>query len=435
MIIRTMKQGLLAMAAFGFAAPVVAESTLEYQLEAGGAHTNNINRGPTDGADENVGILGGALDWTYDSNRVEGAVDATLEHRIYTEDSNDDETLLSLNGAFEFELIERLLSWQVEDTFGQVLQDVFAPDNPQNREDVNVFTTGPIATMALNSNNQLQFVGTYRDVNYEESPQNNDSLSGTLAYQRLISASRTLALNLSSQAVDYDRAIDPDFDRHAATVSFSSETSRSSLELELGTNRVSFGSNRDEVDGSLFRLAFSRDISARLNLSVSADKELSDSGQLFNQFLNARQSNLFGENTANVEAEADALEQRSGSIRLSADQRAGSLYVSASYLDVDFQSSDDQDRDGMTLSIGGNRQLGSGWDLGLSANLNKTDFVDGREDDNLRVTLTLSKQLTRTLSLNAQIAHTERDSSNAGFSFDEDAGRVTLIWQPTRSRN
>ncbi|MEM7610324.1 MAG: hypothetical protein AAF270_01515 [Pseudomonadota bacterium] len=429
---KTLAAGLiLAMASL----PAVSETTLDYQLETGVAHTNNINRGPVDGADETVGIIGGELDWTVDTRRADGLIDATLEHRIFSNDTNDDETLLSLNGEFDFELIDRLLSWQVTDNFGQVLQDVFAPDNPQNRENVNVFSTGPVVSLPLNSTNQIQFVAAYRDVSFEESPQDNDSLSGQLSYQRSISETRTISLNLSSQALDFDRAIDPDFDRHSATVSFNSRTSRSNLEIEVGSNTVDFGSDREESDGALFRLNFTRNLTSRLSLTLGADQELSDTGQLFGQFLNTRTPNLFGENTADVEAEADALEQRGANIGLSAQQRNGSVFANIRYLDVDFQSSDDQDREGLTFSAGINREFAGGWRVGLNANLNAQDFVDGREDDNLLVSLNVTRQLTRTLALDARLTHTERDSTDTLFSFDEDALRVTLLWQPQRTRS
>lgn len=425
---------LVAIATVAPAAAARADTTLEYQLEAGGAYTNNINRVAADGADETVGIVGGTLDFAVETRRTNGEVGVVAEHRIYTKNSNDDETLASIDAEFDFELIDNLLTWNVDESFGQVLVDVFEPENPLNREDVNVFSTGPVLSLPFNATNRMLFSAGYRDISYEDSPQNNDGLFGQLGYERTLNANRSVGLNVSSQAVDFDRAIDPDFDRHSVSVTFNSETSRSALGVELGVNQVDFGSNRDESDGELIRVNFSRDLSARLNLAFDLAQELSDSGQLFGQFLSDRTLDNFVNQSGEFNAVADAIEQRSAGIRLGATQRSGTAYVAVRYLDIDFQASNDQDRETTTLEAGVNRDLAGGWRVGVTGFLNKGDFADGRSDDNLQVRLTVSRQLTRTLSLNASIAHSERDSSNSVASFDEDTARLTVIWQPQRSR-
>ncbi|MEL6870147.1 MAG: hypothetical protein AAFO81_10145 [Pseudomonadota bacterium] len=421
---------LLAMAA----GAAQAQSTLEYQLESGVAHSNNIDRDPDDGLDETAIIVGGGLNFTNETRRTDFGVISSLEHRIFTKDSNDDETLLSLTGNFDFDIVERILSWRTTDTFGQVLQDPLAPSNPLNREDVNVFSTGPVLNIPLNSTNRIQVAATYRDVSFEESPQNNDALSGQISYQRQINANRRFAVNLTSQALDFDRAIDPDFDRNAATVSFNSQTSRSNLSIELGYNEVSFGSNLEDSDGSLVRINWNRDLTNRLSMNVSLNQELSDTGQLFDQFANERNVNSIGENFGEADADADAIEQGRASFGLASDQRNGRVFVTANLLDIDFRNSNDRDRKAITLVAGATREFAGGWDVVVNASINSSEFADGRDDDNLQIRFGVSKRLTRTLSLNASVAHVERDSTAGNFSYDEDTARLTLLWQPQRTR-
>lgn len=412
-----------------------ADVDVDYALEAGVAHTNNIDRNPDDGLDETAGIARLNLDLAADTNRVDGRVALDVERRIYTKDSNDDETIGTLDAAFDFTLIDRLLTWQARDNFGQVLNDVFAPDNPQNREDVNVFSTGPVLTLPLNATNRFQLSALYRDVSFEDSPQNNDGLTGELSFIRALNANRNIAINVSSGSVDFDREIDTDFDRQSATVSFSSQTSRSNLELEVGRNRISFDSDRADREGSVIIASFRRDLTSRIDFAVNYEQQLSDSAQLFQQFLGDRNAgNAIGNPATDQNALADPLEQRNGGFTVTANQRHGSLFASVRFFDFDFEESNEQDRDGYQINIGGNRTLAGNWRLGFSASLDTNQFVTGRDDDNLQIRLSLDKQLTRTLSLRSSIAHIERDSNTNGQSFDEDVVRLTLVWEPGRQR-
>jgi len=429
----------VAIAASAVCGRVNAEVDVDYAIEAGGAHTNNINRDVEDGLDETAAIVGLDLDLTADTRRINSTIALDIERRIYTKDTNEDETLGSFTGSIDFTLVENFLDWQVQDTFGQVLNDVFAPDNPQNREDVNVFTTGPVMSLGLGANNQVSLSALYRDVSFEDSPQNNDGVTGRLSLIRNISRNRNLSINITNGTVNFDREIDTDFDRRSATVAFSSQTSRSSLSVEIGRNEIVFDTDREDRSGTEINVAFQRELSSRVRLSANYVQQLSDSAQLFQQFLADRNiGNVVGDGVGNPATDqnalADPLEQRSGGVTLNFDQRNGSIFTSVRVFDFDFDESDLQDRDGYQVTVGANRNFSSGWRVGLSGSLNTNQFVSGRDDDNLQVRLTVSKQLTRTLSVASSIAHIERDSNTGGQSFDEDVVRLTLIWQPTSTR-
>ncbi|MEL7310250.1 MAG: hypothetical protein AAFN07_01955 [Pseudomonadota bacterium] len=433
---RTHYCALLVLASGLAAAPGRADVDVAYELSAGVANTNNINRSAEDGLDETAAIAGVALDIDADTRSINGTIDLDVEHRVYTKDTNDDETLGSLNANFQFDLIDRILTWQIADSFGQVLNDIFAPDNPQNREDVNVFSTGPIVSLPLNATNQIRVSAFYRDVSFEDSPQNNNGLNGELSYVRNLSANRTLSLNASSATTDFDREIDPDFDRQAATVTFASRTSRSSLDVELGYNRVNFDGDRDELDGSVIVLGLGRDLTSRLRVSFNYSQQLTDSGQLFTQFLGDRNiGNAISNPALEQNAVADALEQRTGGVTLTSTQRNGNVTAAVRFFDFDFDVTDVQDREGFGVNFGASRDLPSGWRVGANFGYTQNDFADGRSDDNLFAQFTVGKQLTRTLSLNFLVTHGERDSTVGIQSFDDDTVRMTLVWQPRNSRS
>ncbi|MEM6818406.1 MAG: outer membrane beta-barrel protein [Pseudomonadota bacterium] len=429
----------VALASWLIAVPASAEATVDYAIETGGAHTNNINRDIEDGLDETAAIVGLDFDLTADTRRIDSTITLDIEQRIYTKDTNDDETLGSFTGSIDFSLVENYLDWRVEDTFGQVLNNVFAPDNPQNREDVNVFTTGPVLSLGLGANNQVSLSALYRDVSFEDSPQNNDGVTGRLSLIRNISRNRNLSINVTNGTVNFDREIDTDFDRRSATVAFSSQTSRSSLNVEIGRNEIIFDTDREDRDGTEINVAFQRTLNSRVQFAATYVQQLSDSAQLFQQFLADRNiGNFAGDGVGNPATDqnalADPLEQRSGGVTLTLDQRNGSIFASARLFDFDFDESDLQDRDGYQITLGANRNLPGGWRVGLSGSLNQNQFSSGRDDDNLQVRLNVSKQLTRTLSISSSVAHIERDSNAGGQSFDEDVVRLTLVWQPTSTR-
>ncbi len=429
----------IAIAASFFCGSAKAEVNVDYAIEAGGAHTNNINRDVENGLDETAAIVGLDLDLTADTRRIDSTIALDIEQRIYTKDTNDDETLGTFVGSLDLSVVEDVLQWQVRDTFGQVLNDVFAPDNPQNREDVNVFTTGPVLNLPLGTKTQVELSALYRDVSFEDSPQDNDGINARLSLIRSVSRNRSFSLNATNGEVDFDREASPDFDRRAITVGFSSQTSRSSLSVEVGQNEVIFEGDREDQDGAQITVEFQRSISNRIRFSANYNQQLIDSARLFQDFLGDRNiGNIVGDGIGNPatdqNAVADPLEQRTGGFTLTLDQRNGSIFTSLRLIDFDFVDSDEQDRDGYQFRIGTNRNFSNGWRVGISGGINRNQFTNGRDDDNWQVRATLGRQLSRTLSLNASVAHIERNSTANGASFDDDVIRLTLVWRPTASR-
>jgi hypothetical protein len=251
-----------------------------YQISAGVIETDNVQLAPG-GTRDTIIEQEGSLIWHEQRPLFSADVDADLSHLTYVPRTFSDQVIGNFIGQARFALVPQALFWNISDNFGQGVSDPFAAVTPENRENINYFSTGPQALLPLGSQaDLLDLNATYGRTYYQKSDIDNQRFGGGVGYVHRLSATTEVSLNLHDERVDYSNdVLNPDFSQAEAFAHLDSKGSRTTLSADLGYNRLSgLGSSTGSV---LARAEVSRKISASSTVSLSAGHEYSDAVSAF----------------------------------------------------------------------------------------------------------------------------------------------------------
>jgi hypothetical protein len=130
--------------------------------------SDNVGRTvvPEDGSYDGLGLLARLA---HESIRLAANLDSNVEFRSYSEAAIDDEIVGTLAGVANVQIVPDLFSWDFRENYGQGINDQFAAIGPNNRERINVFSSGPELDLNLGSRTILQIGGDYSARRYDQS--------------------------------------------------------------------------------------------------------------------------------------------------------------------------------------------------------------------------------------------------------------------------
>jgi len=397
---------------------------LEYEIRAGAYYSDNVRKADIMQQEETIGLIGLQLDASHESRRVEANLLSDLEYRDYLDDSFDSENIGSVNADVLFKISPDTLSWVVENYYGTLQSDPFRANTPDNRENINVFSTGPDLTLRL-PRGAFRISGRYESRYFEVSDIDNDVLGGTVSLVRIFSPNRSVSLNVSADRVEFDdTTVNSDFDRQTAYLGFNSQNSRGSIVVNLGINEIhDFG----EVSrGTLVGISWSRNITARSSFSLGYDQRFSDAGDIFKRFQAPGRG--FG-NVRAISGVSDPFENRRFSAKYNNRRKNFDFYVTAFRDEQVYEISKSLNRDRTRVGVGASKSLGSAWQVSIGARFQKTEFSNSsRVDDDIDLRGRISRKLSRRVSLNIGYARSERDSNTAGFDYIENVASLTFSY-------
>ena len=259
---------------------VAGAAELDWSLNAGMTHSDNVGRSSTTESSDTRGELGLDLSYVRDEGRLNARVGANLQYRSYFDDSYDDELVGNFDGRASYWFVPERFSWVVEDNFGQTYINRAAVETPANRQNTNYFSTGPDVILRLGSRTDLSLQGRWSDVSYETSQADSQRLEGTVGLIRHLGERSSVSLNAAAASVDIkDPAEGADYDRWSAYLGYEAQGSRTELSLEGGYTELRGAG--ETVDGPLFDVSVSRKTSARSTLTLRAGTSLTDSAEMF----------------------------------------------------------------------------------------------------------------------------------------------------------
>ena len=243
---------------------------------SGHVESDNLERtvGGEEGSYESVGLL---LGFGRMSRRLEARIDADLEYRRYSLDTLDDETIGHLIATAEVDLVQDRFSWVFRDNYGQGITNPFEGLGPGNREKINVFGTGPRLALPFGGRTSLELSSTYNERRFDESTNvDSDSVVSELGVYRQASSTSRFGIVASTNDVEYVDVIAPEYTIDRLALRYEKELATGRVLADLGTNEISAaGGARDEP---LYNFVWTRSLTARSVLSISAARELTDAG-------------------------------------------------------------------------------------------------------------------------------------------------------------
>jgi hypothetical protein len=419
---RRLPEALLAsLAVSGVAVERAQAMDMAYGFGYVAEHSNNVARAPSAERSDWIDTLLAGAALRENTSELMANVVAQAQASAYRDDAYEDTTHYFLDAAGVWTISPGRLTWTAEDHYTQVKRDAAVAGTPENLVDANAFDTGPDWFVRFGAAETLVLGGRYGEVYYSEGEADNERVTGYARWLHGLDTNTTLSLNLELLDVDYqhDSAINIDYRRSELFLRYDLRQARSHYVLDLGASRIE-RDRVDDVDGSLIRLTWSRELTSQSRFGLTGAREYGDAGTLLLSTV------------TDPAAPADPTTPSATDIAT-----PDVYYVKRLEMFYQYTGSDM----GFGLQLFGRefdylqtpqdrQELGGHVDLGynVSAQLTTTLYVDTtrteylnvvRDDDDRTVGWRLRYQATRNLSLALEGSQVERRSTLDGVEFTE----------------
>lgn len=367
------------------------EQQANWALDLGARYTDNVRRVDINEEEETVGIAGLSFAFDVDRRRMDARAAADLRYQEYFDNTFDSEVEGGLDGAVSLALVPERFVWVAEDNYGQVAQNRQVADNPNNRQDINYFSTGPDLTLPFGQRTSFQVSGRWADAYYEVGNQDSETLTGSAALIRQISEATALSLNGTYSETNFDQdEVFVDYTVEQAFLRLALTGSRTTLTLDGGASRLEQEGGASKSESVLARLDLTRQIGARSRLRLVAGTTPSSTSQTFRR------------------------DQEIGGVNVGPDAAvvAGDSFQS-DYGYLTFAT--DWERSAFTAVV--------------SARSEDHEVFSAQDREQYRGTLTYSHELTRNLSLDVRGTYLDEEFTETGFAFDQWGAGLGMHWQ------
>lgn len=405
-------------------ATTAAAQEFSLSVSVGVTHSDNIGRVSQNEQSETMPEAGLSLSLQREG-RLEADLSADLLYRSYSDNVFDDELVGGLDARLIYAFVPDRFSWSVQDNFGQGFIDRQAVETPDNRQNLNYFSTGPNFTIPLGARTSLSISGRWSDVSYEKSDFGNQRLSGTVGLIRGLSDTSSLSVNISTQRVEFDRSPpNSNYDLQSAYLAYEAKGARTQLSLRGGSTALhDFG---DTSNGPLLQVSLTREMTARSTLTVDAGTELNDSADTFR-----RDRGISGVSLGNedVIASRDPFQQDYATVAWTLEGERTTLRLSAAWRREDHESNLSLNRKRRGAGINLSRRVGPRLTASLSGNYGSEDFdVSGVDFDEWSAGAGIDWNFSQnySVSLRAERYDGSGDTSTGSGLRDYEENRISL---------
>jgi len=400
-----------------------------YGAEVGVGTSDNIRRVPTAEESETILTTGIELAILRNEGRLHADVDVDLSYYDYQDNAYDGEVTGMANADLRYLFVPGRFEWVLVDSFGQSELDPFAASTPDNRENINYFTTGPDITARIGSAGSLTLFGRYSATQFEESDFDDERLLGGLSFARELSARSNVSLNATAERVEFDdETVGSNYDRQSAFLRYEIEGARTTIAAEAGYTEIH--DNDSTSSSPLFELDISRNLSPRSVLNFSGGIRSSDASSALRAG-----SELGGGFPGGPDqvSSTDPFETRQVSLGWNFTTPRTQLDLSAGYEEDRYESSSLLDRERRNYRASVSRQLTPRLTLRAQGSLIESDYSSAdASDDETQLGLYLSWNATGRFFIEAEVENFNRDSSNPLTEFDETRAFLRFAWRSSR---
>ncbi len=206
---------------------------------------------------------------------------ANVNYTNYTKDTLADTTFYTMIADFNWEIIPSSLTWQVNNNLSVREINQLNRPLPTNKQQVNIFSTGPSYIYRLSAINRVLLDYRYSDIKFDRkllvTNVDNQRSVYTLALEHQISAVSNISLNYDNTSVNYlDETSNTDFTGNAIYLSYNAVKARSTIAFSGGVTKAKLVTNTRDYKSDFFSAQWDYQINFSSNLSARYRKGLSE---------------------------------------------------------------------------------------------------------------------------------------------------------------
>jgi len=397
------------------------------ELNAGIGASDNIARTAQDPISDTYTLVGLKLDVVEESRRVQATVSSQFDYLDYRDETFDAELIGGLNGVVEFSLVEERVAWIVQDNYGQQLFDPFTPATPSNREDVNLFTTGPTFNFLSPGRNHVDLDLRYSSENFERRPDDNDRYSGRLQIGRDINRESSVSFGGLFERVKFDgTAIEGDYDRVEGYIRYEATGKKNYFQMDAGATDID--SETFRLSGPLIRINWTNNLSPKSRLIVSGGSALSDRS---GRFRTVQDDVTDLRDTIDITVLSAPFRNDFFTANYRIDQDRTNVDFRVSWAQEDYEGRSIADRDSRRSEIGIRRDLSRTVFGTARLGYIQREFKGlDRQDDDIFGNLGIGIRIGSRFRLIGEFRYLERDSDADEGSFTDRRYSVRGIYTP-----
>lgn len=209
------------------------------------AKHDNVNLDLIPTGDEWVSTITGTIGVIENSSNLIADVNASVSVLNYKNDPSQDTTELNLALNTLWIVNPNRFEWLVSDVYTQTLINPLLSDSQSNREDINIFTTGPNYYLRLNSRHNINFDARFENIYYSSTNGDSDRISTALGWEYRVNSALTNSLNAEFSTLDYKDNTLNDYGRNDLFVRVAYQRGRNRFIAEAGVTKLEFESQDD----------------------------------------------------------------------------------------------------------------------------------------------------------------------------------------------
>ena len=406
----------LATALLFLVGPVGHAAELGFTIAEGIESTDNANLTSANEVRETIYTTELGVTLNQDSPKQDTRIEFLTEYRDYRNNIFDDENVPSLSATVDWTVVPGRFTWILQDVLTQEEIDGLEAATPDNKQDVNNFTTGPDFFFRITQTDAIQVGLRYTDSYFEETDEDSERYSQSIGWQHELSSRTGVSLNFENEAVEFDdNILNEDFDRQDLFIRLDTQQAKNQFQFEIGATSIDRDRGEDG-DEPLARFSWNRRLSDRSSLDVSVVREVSDAGR--NITVEAPGSSgpgdVFIDKRLNV---GYTLARRRTTIKIDLFGRKQ---------DFKLTKSEEKNR-GIDVEI--KRNVSRKLTFTLVGGTTRTEFVDIRRvDKDTSFGASLSYRLGRTLSLSVTAEQNHRDSDDSFQDYKENRAMLQIAY-------
>ena len=387
-----------------------AES-LAYGADVGIGETDNVTLVQTDKVSQTMAIADLDFDLKDQSRRFDVDAKGNFTDLDYLQNAYSNQFIGRFDGRADFALIPERVIWVLTDSFGQAQIDPFLAVVPTNLENINYVATGPDASFRLGPTVFLDLSARYAKANYQTNPFDNNTVLGSAALGRALSAQSSISINGSFERVQFDNTqVNTNFDRSSVYAHYEVQGARTDLMANLGATKVDQG--MESFTGPNAKVQLLRKLSSVSTLKLTVGRDITDGNTAF---ANLKSGAIGGIVTAPALVTQGNYTETYGSIGWDYTRSRTTIGVSGTWEKDSYEGQPSLDLTRGSAEFRVERRLSRAFTAQLLGRIYRTEYAntDFSETDGL-VGAALIFQAGRGLEIKLRFDHSSRAVSGAG---------------------
>lgn len=253
------KLGWLLLPALGSLPAFGQVANLDYELRAGAAYSDNIERLRTDPTETAIAVVGARVRGAREEGRLQYELAGDADYLEYLDSELQGELVGSVFGNATYDILPQSVQWEMAGSFSQIRADLVRAAAPGNREDVVNLSTGPNFRARFGDAFEAELQARYSIATFSERDLDSDTAAAQLVLGRRLSERSLVGFGVSFADVGYDSTLSlgsVDFQRTEVFARFRAEGARTELQADIGYSQAE-GANVDD-SGAMLRVEATR---------------------------------------------------------------------------------------------------------------------------------------------------------------------------------